>query len=91
MSNPDLALMDIAALAPMIAGGVAGIWNWRASFLVFAILAITITIASFRYRVEETNPAGPSAAAIDTPTRARTSGRCRYSSACGVHASSAAG
>ena len=56
------------ALAPMIAGGVAGIWNWRASFLVFAILAITITIASFRYRVEETDPAGPSAAAIDTPT-----------------------
>lgn len=56
------------ALAPMIAGGVAGIWNWRASFLVFAILAIAITIASFRYRVEETDPAGPSTAASDTPT-----------------------
>jgi FSR family fosmidomycin resistance protein-like MFS transporter len=56
------------ALAPLIAGGVAGIWNWRASFLVFAILAIAITISSLRYRVDEPDPKAPSAVASDTPT-----------------------
>ncbi len=41
------------ALAPGIAGGVAGIWNWRASFVVFAILALTIAAASLRSRAGE--------------------------------------
>jgi len=56
------------ALAPLIAGGVAGIWNWRASFLVFAILAIAITISSLRYRVDDPDPKAPSPAASDTQT-----------------------
>jgi MFS family permease len=56
------------ALAPLIAGGVAGIWSWRASFLVFAVLAIAITISSFRYRVNEPDPAAPSTTASDTQT-----------------------
>ena len=41
------------ALSPLIAGGLAGIWSWRASFLFFAILAITVAAATWRARVEE--------------------------------------
>ena len=41
------------ALAPLVAGGVAGIWGWRASFVVFAVLALTIAMASYRSRAGE--------------------------------------
>lgn len=41
------------ALAPLIAGGVAGIWSWRGSFLVFAVLALSIAAASYRSRAVE--------------------------------------
>ena len=43
------------AIAPGIAGGVAGIWKWRASFVVFAILALSIAAASLRSKAGETD------------------------------------
>jgi MFS family permease len=42
------------AVAPLVAGGVAAIWSWRGSFLVFAVLALAIAVASYRSRVGET-------------------------------------
>jgi FSR family fosmidomycin resistance protein-like MFS transporter len=41
------------ALAPLIAGALAGIWSWRASFLFFAIVAITVAAVTYRSQVEE--------------------------------------
>jgi MFS family permease len=41
------------ALAPIVAGAIAGFWSWRGAFLVFAVLAIAISIAAFRARVGE--------------------------------------
>ena len=36
------------ALAPLIAAAIAGAWNWRGAFLVFAVLSLTVSIAAFR-------------------------------------------
>jgi FSR family fosmidomycin resistance protein-like MFS transporter len=41
------------ALAPLVAGGVAGIWSWRASFMFFAIVAITVATVTYRSYMEE--------------------------------------
>lgn len=39
------------ALAPLIAGGLAGVWSWRGAFLVFAILSLSISVVAFRSSV----------------------------------------
>lgn len=36
------------ALAPLVAAAIAGAWNWRGAFLVFAVLSLTVSIAAFR-------------------------------------------
>ena len=36
------------ALAPLIAAGIAGAWNWRGAFLVFAVLSLTVSFLAFR-------------------------------------------
>ena len=36
------------ALAPLIAAGIAGAWNWRGAFLVFAALSLAVSITAFR-------------------------------------------
>ena len=36
------------ALAPLIAAAIAGAWNWRGAFLVFAVLSLAVSIAAFR-------------------------------------------
>jgi MFS family permease len=41
------------ALAPLVAGGVAGIWSWRGSFLVFAIVSLAVSVYAFRSQVGE--------------------------------------
>jgi MFS transporter, FSR family, fosmidomycin resistance protein len=56
------------ALSPAIAGGVAGIWSWRASFLLFAILALTIAAATYRARVGEPDPDAPRSTKPSSPT-----------------------
>ena len=40
------------ALAPLVAGGIAGAWSWRGAFLVFAVLSLVVSIAAFRSSVE---------------------------------------
>ena len=39
------------ALAPLVAGAVAGVWHWRGAFLVFAVLSIAVSLAAFRSSV----------------------------------------
>ena len=39
------------ALAPFIAGGVAGVWSWRGAFLVFAVLSLVVTVMALRSNV----------------------------------------
>ncbi len=36
------------ALAPALTAAVAGAWNWRAAFLVFAVLSVAVSITAFR-------------------------------------------
>ena len=36
------------ALAPLIAAGIAGAWNWRGAFLVFAALSLVVSVTAFR-------------------------------------------
>jgi MFS family permease len=36
------------ALAPLVAGVLAGIWSWRGAFLVFAVLSLTISVLASR-------------------------------------------
>ena len=40
------------ALAPFIAGGVAGLWSWRGAFALFAVLSLTVSFMAFRSTVE---------------------------------------
>jgi MFS family permease len=48
------------ALAPLVAGGVAGLWSWRGSFLVFAALALVVAALTYRSTVGEADDAdGP--------------------------------
>ena len=41
------------ATAPILAAFVAGVWSWRASFLVFAVLALVVAVLVHFSRVEE--------------------------------------
>ena len=36
------------ALAPLVAAGIAGAWNWRGAFLVFAVLSLVVSVTAFR-------------------------------------------
>ncbi len=49
------------ALAPFIAGGVAGVWSWRGAFLLFAILSLSVSFMAFRSTV------GAQSAAVGNP------------------------
>ena len=36
------------ALAPLITAAIAGAWNWRGAFLVFAVLSLVVSVTAFR-------------------------------------------
>ena len=42
------------ALAPVLTAAVAGAWNWRGAFVVFAVLSIAVSIAAFRSPPDDT-------------------------------------
>ncbi len=46
------------ALAPLMAAAIAGAWNWRGAFLVFAVLSLTVSIAAFRSPPDGTGESG---------------------------------
>lgn len=56
------------ALAPLIAGGLAGIWSWRASFVFFAIIAITVAAVTYRSTVGEPDPDAVRSSNPSSPT-----------------------
>ena len=45
------------ALAPLIAAAIAGAWNWRGAFLVFAVLSLIVSVTAFRSPPDAGDPA----------------------------------
>ena len=43
------------ALAPMAAAGIAGLWSWRGSFLVFAAVSLLVAVLAYRTQVGESD------------------------------------
>ncbi len=46
------------AIAPAITAVVAGIWDWRGSFVVFAVVSLSISIVAFRARPDDAGGPG---------------------------------
>ena len=58
------------AMAPMAAAGIAGLWSWRGSFLVFAAVSLLVAVLAYRSQVGEHD-------AVDGEPERRTDSRAQ--------------